>query len=293
MVWCGLSQAQAQQEQQEDPTKEVQSAPAAETAPPQNEPPRAKSPEELEAYEKFTQAQDPDERIRLVEDFLLQYPDSELKEYAFQVATQAYQAKNDYARVLTYGELTLAENENNLVVLLVLAAAIADRTSQDDADREEKFADAERYAKRALERLATLEKPLEAVQPEWEQAKRNAEGTAHAALGMVAMLRRDFARAESEFRLAVSLTSPSDPVLLYRFGLCYFFQQKHDLALDVLGRAAALGGVKVPAAEGGTKDLVEEAKEFVLRAKEGLTEPPVPAPPAPNPEPPEPQEPSR
>ncbi|OFW08728.1 MAG: hypothetical protein A3G20_01270 [Acidobacteria bacterium RIFCSPLOWO2_12_FULL_59_11] len=271
------------QEPQEEPA-----AKTAETAPPQKEPPKAKSPEELEAYQKFMQAQDPDVRIREVEDFLLQYPESALKEYAYQVATQVYQAKNYYAWVLTYGELTLSENESNLVALLVLASAIADRTGQDTADRDEKLSEAEQYAKRALEELARMEMPPEPPPPQWEQAKRDAESTAHAALGMIAMVRKDFTKAESELRLASSLAVPPDPVLLYRLGLCYSFQQKYDLALEVLDQAAALGGVKVPSPDGGTKDLVGEAKEFALRAKTGWTEAPVPAPPAPNPEAPTP-----
>ena len=89
------------------------------------------------------QEQDPDEQVRLAEDFLLEYPNTELKEYAFQVATQAYQAKNDFSRVLTYGELTLSENENNLVALLTLASAIPERTTRSDIDYQENLADAE------------------------------------------------------------------------------------------------------------------------------------------------------
>ena len=50
--------------------------------------PEAKLQEEFAAYQQFMQEQDPDEQIRMVEDFLLEYPQSELKEYAFQVATQ-------------------------------------------------------------------------------------------------------------------------------------------------------------------------------------------------------------
>ena len=53
--------------------------------------PEAKLQEEFAAYQQFMQEQGPDEQIRMVEDFLLEYPQSELKEYAFQVATQAYQ----------------------------------------------------------------------------------------------------------------------------------------------------------------------------------------------------------
>ena len=36
--------------------------------------PEARSQEEFAAYQQFMQEQDPDEQIRLVEDFLLEYP---------------------------------------------------------------------------------------------------------------------------------------------------------------------------------------------------------------------------
>ena len=102
---------------QEAPAAPASSTPAAPRQP------RAKTEEEFAAYQRFIRETKPDEQIRIVEDFLLQYPDSELKEYAFQTATQAYQTKNDYPRVLTYGELTLAENPENLVALLILASS--------------------------------------------------------------------------------------------------------------------------------------------------------------------------
>ncbi|MBI3894592.1 MAG: hypothetical protein HY313_01540 [Acidobacteria bacterium] len=241
------------------------------------EPPKAQSQEELEAYQKFIQAQDLDERIRGVEDFLLQYPESALKEYAYQAAAQAYQAKNDYERVLTYGELTLTENQDNLVALLILASSIADRTGKNTPDRDEKLNEAGQYAKRALARLPGLERPTGIEESRWEQTKREAEVTAHTAIGMIAMVREDFAKAESELRLATSWAVPPDPVLLYRLGLCYSFQQRYDSALQVLKQAEALGGVKVPDSEGKTKDLVAEAIEFALRGKNGGAAPPVAA----------------
>ena len=242
-------------------------APAPAPTPPPSKQPRAKSQEEFQAYQKFVREQNPDEQIRLLEDFLLQYPDSELKEFAFQAATQAYQTKNDYPRVLTYGELTLAENENNLVALLVLASSISERTGKSDADRDEKLADAEGYAKRALEVLAKLPQPPSLAPEQWERTKKEASATSRAALGMIGLIREDFPRAESELKLAVELASQADPVTLYRLGLCYSFQKKYDLALETLGRAAESGGVKISAPEGETRDLVAEAKEFVLKAK--------------------------
>lgn len=245
----------------------AQEAPPAPPAPAASRQPKAKTQEEFAAYQKFMRERNPDEQIRLIEDFLLQYSASELKEFAFQAATQAYQTKNDFAHVLTYGELTLAENENNLVALLILASAIPERTGKNDADRDEKLGEAEGYAKRALDVLPKLPQPANLAAGQWEQTKRDAAATSHAALGMMSLVREDFSRAEEELKLAADLASQPDPVTFYRLGLSYSFQKKYDLAIEALDKAAGVGGVKITVLEGGTRDLVAEAKEFVLKAK--------------------------
>lgn len=280
----GLLLAQAEPQTQQEPTAPPEEGPPqkphggalgvpgqnqaqAPAAPAEKSPPRAKSQEELDAYQKFMREQNPDEQIRLIEDFLLQYPNTELKEGAYQAATLAYQAKNDYAKVLTYGELTLVENENNLVALLVLASAIPERTAKSDIDKEAKLTQAEQYAKRGLEVLAKLTMPPNLTEQQWLQTKKDAESTPHAALGLVALIRDDFAKAESELKMASEMSAKPDPITLYRLGLCYSYEKKYDPALEALDRAASSGGVKISATNGGTRDLVAEAKDFVLKAK--------------------------
>lgn len=237
-------------------------------APPaEKRPPRAKSQEELEAYQKFLREQNSDQQIKLIEDFLLQYPQTELKEYAYQAATQAYQTKNDFNKVLTYGELTLGENPNNLVALLVLASAIPERTAKNDIDKETKLAEAEQYARRGLEVLGKLPMPPNLTDEQWAQVKKDAESNPHAALGMVSLIREDFPQAEAEFKMATQMASRPDPVTLYRLGLCYSFEKKYEPALEALDRAAASGGVKISVPDGATRDLVAEAKDYVVKAK--------------------------
>jgi tetratricopeptide (TPR) repeat protein len=250
----------------------------------QKKQPRAHSQDEADAFQKIMGEQTPDAQIKLIEDFLLAYPNTELKEYAYQAATQAYQAKNDYNKVLTYGELTLNENENNLVALLVLASAIPERTAKNDIDKESKLTQAEQYAKRGLEVLGKLTMPANLTEEQWTQARKDAESTPHAALGMIALIREDFPKAETEFQTATDLTSRPDPVTFYRLGLCYSFEKKYDPALQALAKAASSGGVKVTGADGATRDLVAEAKDYVVKAKAATdtpvsgTLPPVAAP---------------
>ena len=210
----------------------------------------------------------PDEQIQLIEDFLLHYPDSELHEYAFQAATQAFQAKNDFSSLLLYGEMTLGENEDNLVALLILASAIPERTTKNDPESEENLVQAEDYARRILDLLPRMPQPVGVTPSGWEQTKREAAATSHASLGMVNLIREDFFRAESEFKRSTDLASAPDPVIFYRLGLSYSFQRKYDQAIEALDRAAAVGGVRVTSPDGRPRDLVAEAKDFVLKSRD-------------------------
>ncbi len=245
--------------------------------------PRAKTEEEFAEYQRFMRETRTDEQIQLIEDFLLHFPDSELREYAFQAATQAFQAKNDFSSLLTYGELTLGENEDNLVALLILASAIPERTNRSDPERDENLALAETYAQRILDLLPRMPQPAGVTPVRWEQTKREAAATSHASLGMVSLIREDFLRAETEFKRATDLASSPDPVTFYRLGLSYSFQKKYDQAIEALDRAASVGGVKVSSPDGLARDLVAEAKDFVLKSREASggsgsdTAPPQPA----------------
>ena len=236
------------------------SADTGEAAPRQ---PRAKTEEEFAEYQRFIKETDADKQIQLIDDFLLHFPDSELREYAFQAATQAFQVKNDFSAVRTYGELTLGENEDNLVALLVLASAIPERTSKNDPESEEDLAEAEDYAHRILDLMTRMPQPAGVTPARWEQTKREAASTAHASLGMVHLIREDFFQAEEEFKMSADLASAPDPVTFYRLGLSYSFQRKFDEALEALDRSDAVGGVRV-----GPRDLVAEAKDFVQKSRD-------------------------
>ena len=242
--------------------------------------PQAQTPEEAAAYQAFLDQRDPDQRIRLVEDFLLAYPETQLKEYAFQVAMQAYQAKDDLEHMLTYGDMVLGENPDNITALLSLATAISEMTARSDAEREERLADGDQYARQALEVLGRLRRPPGFPEEQWNDARRESESVAHAAHGLMALIREDFVRAELELKEAVALARNPDPALLYRLGMSYSFQKKYAEALEVLDRAASLGGIKIATSTGSARDIVAEAREFASKALAGAAPPPATAPPA-------------
>jgi tetratricopeptide (TPR) repeat protein len=239
--------------------------------------PQAQTAEEAAAYQAFLDEQDPDRRIRLVEDFLLAYPETQLKEYAYQVAMQAYQGKNDLEHLLTYGELVLGENPDNVTALLTLATAISELTSRTDTEGEQRLADGDQYAREALDVLARLRRPPGFPEEQWNDARRESESVAHGARGLIALIREDFVRAELELKEAVALARNPYPALLYRLGMSYSFQKKYAEALEVLDRAAALGGIKVATSTGSTRDIVAEAREFASKALAATAPSPMPS----------------
>lgn len=257
-------------------------APATATAPQTiRKQPQAKTPEEEAAYQAFLKEKDPNARVRLIEDFLLSYPNTELKESTYLAAMQAYQAKNDFNHLLTYGEMVLDENPENLTALLTLAAAISEMTDRNDSDSEEMLREGDQDALKALDVLQRLRKPPGYPEDQWEEARRESESTAHAARGLIALIREDFVRAELELKEAVELTKNPSATLLYRLGMSYSFQKKYSEALEVLDRAASLGGVKIATGNGSTRDLVAEAQEFASKAlARTVSSPPEPVAPA-------------
>jgi tetratricopeptide (TPR) repeat protein len=228
--------------------------------------PKAKTPEEAAAYQKFMAEQMPDEQIRLVEDFLLQYPDTELKQFAYQAAMQAYRVKNDMNHMLTYGELTLEQNPDNLTALIVLSSAIAEMTDRNDPEHDDKLDEGDQYAAHAIEVLGKLRRPPGFAEDRWNETIKDSTSAAYSSRGLISLIRADFEKAETELKQAVDLAAKPDAVLLYRLGMSYSFQKKYAPALEALERAAMLGGVKITAAGGKPRDLVAEAKDFAAKA---------------------------
>jgi tetratricopeptide (TPR) repeat protein len=238
--------------------------------------PQPKSPEEAAAYQGFLTEQSPDARIRKVEDFLLQYPDSEFRESAYQSAMLAYRQKNDLERMLTYGDLTLGQNPDNLTALLMLSTALSELTDRNDSDRDDKLQEGDGYAAHALESIGKMIKPPGFPDERWAAIRHESESTAHAARGLIALIREDFPKAELELKEAATLAKPADAVLLYRLGLSYSFQKKYQEALETFDQAQAMGGIKMPDGPGKTRDLVLEAKQFAAKAL-AAEAPPLPA----------------
>ncbi len=246
--------------------------------------PKPKSQKEVDAVMAIFNTQDPDGRIAAVENLLTKFADTQFKAIALQVAAASAQQKNDFEKMVFYAEKTLQVDPKNYPCMLMLAAGIAQHTREFDLDKEEKLAKAEKYANDALALIPTALKPRADVPDEqWEAAKKDYSSQGHEALGLIAMVRKKYDVAQTEFKMAVDNAATPDPATMVRLAGAYNQGKKPDEALAMVDKVLAL-----PDLHPTIKQVAQTEKMNALKLKSaGQAKPPAaaatPAPPAPAP----------
>jgi tetratricopeptide (TPR) repeat protein len=202
--------------------------------------PQPKSEKEMQVLQEMFGAQDPDSRIKSSEELLTKYADSDFKPVALELITFSYQEKNDFEKMVIYGERTLKEDPQNYRVMLALGQAIAQRTGEFDLDKEEKLGRAEAYAASAEKVVPTLPKPNPQITDEqWDAEKKNAAAQVHDVRGLVAMARKQPQAAVKEFQSSLEKAANPDPATMVRLGTAHTAAGEFDQAIAVLDKVIA------------------------------------------------------
>ncbi len=213
------------------------------SAQPAGKQPAFKSQAEQQALQAVYQAPTPDERIKAADDFITKFADSDFRALAFFAEAQSYQQKNDYEKMVIFGEKALEANPDpgtKINTELLLANGIAQRTREFDLDREEKLGRVQKYANSALEELKAYQKPNPNIpDAQWEAIKADFVSQAHMALGMAQMVRKNYDGAIAELKEAASGASP-DPAALVRLGAVYNMANKPDDAIATLDKVMSM-----------------------------------------------------
>lgn len=229
--------------------------------------PAPKSKGEQDVLQEMLRAQDPDARIKAAETLLTKYADTDYKGLALYVEAMSYQQKNDYDRMVVYGEQAIQADPKQYQAMLLLAQAIAQRTREFDLDREEKLAKAEKYANEAMNIVKDLPKPNPQVtDDQWTAAKKEFMSQGHSALGYVAKARKNYDVAVSELKQAIDLFA--DPVTMIQLALVYDQQKKPDDAIPLLEKVMAM-----PDASASVKQFAQAEKVRATQLKSGGAKP--------------------
>jgi len=224
--------------------QEAAQAPAAEGAAPPASPvaeqPKITSQAEMEAIQAIMQAPDPTARVAAADKLVEGFAKSEWRGFALQMATLSYQEMNDYDNMMIYGERTLEADPDSYSVMLAMAPALAQKTREFDLDKEEKLERAVELANKAIEVLETAPRPNDAITDEqWDAAKSDFRAQAYEALGMVALVRKDYQDAATQFKASIDNAQTTNPATQVRLAVACGQLKNYGEAITILDSVLA------------------------------------------------------
>jgi tetratricopeptide (TPR) repeat protein len=201
--------------------------------------PGAKSPGESQAIIALVQAQgNADATIKAAEDLLGKYADTTFKETALLAEAEAYRSKNDPDKAQIYGERVVEVNPKSFQATLLLGEILASRTRENDLDKEEKLTKADKYLNSTIDNLKTATKPNPQItDQQWEDGKKWITAQAHNDLGLVALTRKKYDVAITEFKTAAD--GDPQPAYSVRLASAYQLAGKNDEAIAICDKLLA------------------------------------------------------
>lgn len=193
--------------------------------------PKSKAEESAVRAVFQSQTQSPDDQIAACEALISKFADTDYKGFALELEAEAYQKKGDIAKAIFYGETALVADPKNYDADNLLANLYAATTKDNDLDKNDKLAKAEKYAHDSLAALDSGKPAIFATASEdaWNKTKAGATEQAWQALGIVAQVKKNYDEAIKDFQMG--LEAGNDPLLRIRLGRAYFLQKKYDEAI--------------------------------------------------------------
>jgi tetratricopeptide (TPR) repeat protein len=188
---------------------------------------------ETSAVNVISGENDPKTRMAYIDKFNATFPDSKFQDTIGNLALDALSEMKDNARLVAYGEKTLAANPNSLPALLLLANFYADDTKPGSA------AKAVTYSQKAIE-------VANADAPDADKSRKVSAGVAHNTMGWMYLKQEKTAAAIPELKAASALLKGQDDQqyarALYGLGFAYGKENKMTEAREVLTEAVTIPG---------------------------------------------------
>lgn len=209
---------------------------------------------ETSGFNAITSENDPKARMADIEKFTSAFPESKFQDQVSNYAmyTLGPGQLNDPARLVSFGEKTLAANPNSLPALLLLSGYYVEDSKPGSIGK------AITYSQKAIE-------VAKADAPDADKSRKLSAGVAHSTIGY-AYLKQDKTQASiPELKSATALLKGQDDssyaVALYRLGFAYAKLNKTTEAREVLTEAVKIQGP----VQGMSQDLLKKVN--AARAK--------------------------
>jgi tetratricopeptide (TPR) repeat protein len=179
---------------------------------------------------------------KAADDFATKFPDSELRALLFKAAMRGYQNANNGDKMLEESQKLLKLDPDDPEALIASAEVIAERTRDTDLDKDQRFAQATKYAQHALETIDTdVPIPANVPQAQIDAYKGLLRSSAYSVLGTIQYDQEKYADAQGYFQKSIdAYPSQPDPVVVLRLALALDKQGKYGDALKQANRAVDL-----------------------------------------------------
>jgi tetratricopeptide (TPR) repeat protein len=204
--------------------------------------------EEYDAYTAAAGEKDPQQKIKLLDQFTATYPSSTLLPYALEAYYSTYNQLKNYPKTIEYADRYLAlgdklDTAHRLQALSARTLAFLYSFSEKEPNAEEILKRARQAALEGVQDLEKLPKPENVTEEQYAQQKKPALAFFDSAAGFAALQLKDYAAAAESFNRSLA-ANPNDAMTSYRLGIAYLQMQppQHVNGFWALARAVALKG---------------------------------------------------
>jgi tetratricopeptide (TPR) repeat protein len=218
---------------------------------------------EYNAFQAARGETNPQNRIKLLDDFVSKFPNSTLMPYVTQLYLSTYTELKDYPKVIDTADKVVAQGDKvdagvRLQALQARVQAFSTAFNPKAADAHDQLVKERDAAKQGSALLQAYPKPATSTMSDADFAAQKKPGIAFfdASAGLADMQLKDNAAAAESFKAAL-VNNPADAVTNYRLGLAYLGMTPPQ-SIDGFWSLARAINLKVPDAD-KIKDYLHKA----------------------------------
>lgn len=199
---------------------------------------------EYNAYQAAAKETNPQQRVKLLDDFVSKFPKSTLLPYVYQSYYQTYNQLKQYDKVIEYADKladsTSPDATHGMKLQAIYQREVAFNLSFNDKapDANEQAQKAREFAQKGHTLLDELAKPKNMTDAQFAAQKKGPTALFSYTVGFTSLFLKDYPAAVTAFRKALE-SDPKNPVTYFRLGLAY---------LQIAEQKQAAGQSSAPAA---------------------------------------------
>lgn len=204
---------------------------------------------EYNQYQAADKETNPQQKVKLLDDFVKAYPNSSLMPYVYRGYYSTYMALKNFAQAIEYADRMIGlgdkiDSTGRLEAYYTRAQAYYLGSAGKDLQTPDALTKARDAALAGLKAVDDLKKPDAAPADQFEQQKKGVKVLFNAVAALASTNMKDYAAAAGYYKTVLSIT-PEDPVTHYRLGIVDL-QMTPPMGTDGFWELARAINLKIP-----------------------------------------------